>query len=114
MAPASAGTGHAQHELSTRRCTPPPHFHNEVRLELNTRLSNRWIGRAGADDEELLRWTPRSSNLTPRPQTILDLRARITAAIETVDHQMLQRTWAEIDYWLDVCRVANGAHIEHL
>jgi hypothetical protein len=34
----------------------PPQFHNEVRSELNDRLSNRWIGRAGPDDDELLRW----------------------------------------------------------
>lgn len=109
----------------------PPHFHNEVRLELNTRLTNRWIGRVGNDDKELLPWPPRSPDLTPLdfflwgyvkdlvykpplPETILDLRGRITAAIGTVDHGMLQRTWAEMDYRLDVCRVTNGAHIEHL
>jgi hypothetical protein len=39
----------------------PPHFHNEVRSELIDRLPNRWIDRAGPDDDdELLRWPPRS------------------------------------------------------
>ena len=91
----------------------------------------RWIGRAGDEDEEILCWPPHSPDLTPLdfflwgcvkdlvykpplPQNNLDLRARITAAIETVDHQMLQRTWAKIDYRFDLCRVTNGAHIEHL
>ena len=27
---------------------------------------------------------------------------------------MLGRVWQELDYRLDVCRVTNGAHIEHL
>ena len=118
MAPVSAGTGHAQHDLSTRRYTPSP-------------FSNRWIGHAGDENEELLHWLSHSPDLTPLdfflwgyvkdlvykpplPQTIPDLRARIIAAIKTDDHRTLQRTWAEIDYRLDVCRVTNGAHIEHL
>jgi hypothetical protein len=45
---------------------------------------------------------------------MLDLRARITAAIAAIDHDMLQRVWQELDYRLDVCRVTKGAHIEHL
>jgi hypothetical protein len=109
----------------------PPHFHNEVRSELNDRLPNRWIGRAGSDDDELLRWPPRSPDLTPcdfflwgfvkdrvfvppLPQTMLDLRARITAAIAVIDHDMLQRVWQALNYRLDVCRVTKGAYIEHL
>ena len=27
---------------------------------------------------------------------------------------MLERVWQELDYRLDVCRVTNGTHIEHL
>jgi hypothetical protein len=50
----------------------------------------------------------------PLPQTLLDLRARITAAIASIDHGMLQRDSEELDYRLDVCRVTKGAHIEHL
>jgi hypothetical protein len=68
----------------------PPHFHNEVRSELNDGLPNRWIGRAGPDDDELLHWPQRLPDLTlcdffllgflkdkvfmpPLPQTFLDL-----------------------------------------
>ena len=30
----------------------------------------------------------------------------------TIDEAMLQRTWQEIEYHLDVLRATNGAHIE--
>ena len=43
---------------------------------------------------------------------INDLKQRITDAIATIDEAMLQRTWQEIDYRLDVLRATNGAHIE--
>ena len=38
-------------------------------------------------------------------------RQRIYNAITTIDEAMLQRTWQEIEYRLDVLRAANGAHI---
>ena len=43
---------------------------------------------------------------------INDLKQRITEAIATIDEALLQRTWQEIDYRLDVLRATNGAHIE--
>ena len=43
---------------------------------------------------------------------ITDLKQRIVNAIATIDEAMLQRTWLEIDYRLDVLRATNGAHIE--
>jgi hypothetical protein len=33
-----------------------------------------------------------------------------TAAVETVDRNLLERVWDE----LDICRIKNGAHIEYL
>ena len=30
----------------------------------------------------------------------------------TIDEAMLQRTWQEIEYRLDVLRATNGAHVE--
>ena len=43
---------------------------------------------------------------------ITDLKQRIINAIATIDEAMLQRTWQEIDYRLDVLRATNGAHVE--
>ena len=43
-----------------------------------------------------------------------DLKDRITEALAIIDNAMLGRVWQEMDYRLDVCRVTNGAHIEHL
>ena len=40
------------------------------------------------------------------------LRDRIATAIATVTPDVIQRTWHEIEYRLDVCRATNGAHIE--
>ena len=43
----------------------PPHWKLSVRAYLNENLPGRWIGRAGNDDSVLLKWPPRSSDLTP-------------------------------------------------
>ena len=50
----------------------------------------------------------------PNSRDVDELKARITEAVATIDNAMLGRVWQEFDYWLDVCRVTNGAHIEHL
>ena len=50
----------------------------------------------------------------PLPVNINDLKDRITAAINTVDGDILKRVWEEFSYWLDVVRAAGGGHIEHL
>jgi hypothetical protein len=34
-------------------------------------------------------------------------------AVMTIDRMMLKNVWNELDYRLDVCRVTQGAHIEH-
>jgi len=46
--------------------------------------------------------------------SIPELRVRIRPAIETITADMLQTVWNELDYGVDVCRITNGAHIEHL
>ena len=51
----------------------------------------------------------------PLPANIEEMKQRITAALETVTEDMLQRVWHKLEYRLDVCRVTAGsAHIEHL
>jgi len=45
------------------------------------------------------------------PASIPELKVRIRTSIETITANMLQTVWNELDY---VCRITNGAHIEHL
>jgi len=47
---------------------------------------------------------------TPVPD-ITNLKARITYAFATITEDMLENTWREIDYRLDVLRATNGAHV---
>ena len=42
---------------------------------------------------------------------IQHLQERITSAIETVARDMIQKTWQEVEFRLDVSRATNGAHI---
>jgi hypothetical protein len=41
-----------------------------------------------------------------------ELKLRIVATIETVTPQMLENTWREIEYHLDILRVMKGARVE--
>ena len=43
---------------------------------------------------------------------ITDLKARITDAFATITEDMLENTWREIGYRLDVLRATKGAHVE--
>jgi len=45
-------------------------------------------------------------------RNIQHLQERITSAIETVTRGMIQKTWQEIEFRLDVSRATNGGHIE--
>ena len=109
----------------------PPHWKLTVRAYLNDNLSRQWIGRTRCEDKVMLKWPPRSSNLTPcdfflwryvntlvyvspLPANINEFKKRSTIALEKVTKDMLHRVWEELDYRLDVCRVTGGAHIEHL
>ena len=48
---------------------------------------------------------------TPVPD-ITNLKARITDAFATITKDMLENTWREIDYRLDVLRATKGTHVE--
>ena len=45
-------------------------------------------------------------------RNIQHLQVRITTATETVTRDMIQKTWQETEFRLDVSRATNGAHIE--
>ena len=49
-------------------------------------------------------WTPVAD--------ITNLKARITDGIATVTEDMLENTWRETDYRLDVLCATKGAHVE--
>ena len=101
----------------------PPHFSCFVTGVLNERFSDAWIGRGGP-----IPWPRRSPDLSPidfflwgyiknilyaeKIRNIQHLQDRITSAIETVTRDMIQKTWQEIEFRLDVSRATNGAHIE--
>jgi len=90
---------------------------------LDVTFPNRWIGRA-----RLTPWPPRSPDITrldfflwgyvkdkvfstPVPD-ITNWKARITDAFGTVTEDLLENTWREIDYRLDVLSATKGAHVE--
>jgi hypothetical protein len=49
----------------------------------------------------------------PLPRDLADQKARIIAAVKTIDAPMLTRVWQELEYRIDVCRVIRDAYIEH-
>jgi hypothetical protein len=48
------------------------------------------------------------------PRDLPQLRRRIVGAVAAIDRHILQRVWQELDYRIDICRVTNVGHIEHL
>jgi len=90
---------------------------------LDAIFPNTWIGRDGP-----ILWPPRSPDIThldfflwryvkdkvfstPVPD-ITNSKARITDAFVTIAEDMLENTWREIDYRLDVLSETKGAHVE--
>jgi hypothetical protein len=77
---------------------------------------------------QVAEWPPPSPDITPldfflwdyvkdriyssKLRDLRDLRVRTVEAVGTSTPDMLQRTWAEIDYRLDILRVTNDAHVE--
>ena len=90
---------------------------------LDATFPNRWIVRDGPTP-----WPPRSPDITPIDfilwgyvkdkvfstpvPDITNLKARITDAFATITEDMLENTWRETDYRLDVLRASKGAHGE--
>ena len=114
---------HLQPNILFQQDGAPPHWSLDVREYLDNVFPNRWIGRDGP-----ISWPPRSPDVTPldfflwgyikdivfatKVADLAELKQRILAAFETVTDDLLQRTWAEIDFRLHVLRITHGAHIE--
>ena len=94
-----------------------------VREFLNETFRNRWIGRNGPTP-----WPPRSPDITPLDfflwgyvkdrvqrtpvRDVETLQSRVIEVLATVNEEMLENTWHEIEYRLDILRARNGAHVE--
>jgi hypothetical protein len=76
-------------------------------------------------------WPPRSPDLTPSdfflwdyvkdtvyrsplPHDLQELRQRIITAVTTIEEDLLEKVWQELDYRLEVCRVTWDALIKCL
>jgi hypothetical protein len=86
-------------------------------------MAGRWIGRGGP-----IAWPLRSPDLTPldfflwgyvknifyevKIKDFQHLKARIMDTVATVTTNMLQATWNEFEYRLDICRATKGARID--
>ena len=49
----------------------------------------------------------------PLPQQLHDLKEHISG-VELTNEGMLELVWQEVNYRLDICRVIQFAHIQHL
>ncbi|GFW41844.1 uncharacterized protein TNCV_5541 [Trichonephila clavipes] len=109
----------------------PPHWHLSVHDLFHITVPIQWIGRKEPTDKACIAWPPRSPDLTPcdfylwglikdcvyvsrLPADLSDLRYRMEAAVAKISSGTLKMVWDELAYRLDLCRVTNGAHIEHL
>jgi hypothetical protein len=85
--------------------------------------TERWIGRDGP-----IAWSPRRPDLTTLDFFLWSYVKNIVYQVKINDHEhlkacmrdtlatvtpnMLQATWNEVEYHLDICCATKGAHIE--
>jgi hypothetical protein len=96
----------------------PPNWSLHVRETLTRTFLDRWIGRDGP-----ISWPTRSPDFfswgyvkdrvyaTCVPD-LPTLRDRVRDVIASVIPDMLDRTWQEIEYRLDIIRATSGLHVE--
>lgn len=103
----------------------PPHFSREVRILLDQRYPQRWIGRGGPHH-----WPARSPDLTPLDfflwghvksivyrepvNTEAELRDRLQEAFQTVTPDMINNSQASLIRRAQLCVQMNGRNFEHL
>jgi len=71
---------------------------------LEAQISLHWIFSCGGYIKNIV--------YAEKIRNIQHLQDRITSAIETVTRDMIQKTWQEIEFRLDVSRATNVEHIE--
>ena len=108
----------------------PPHLALATPAFLNDELPGRWIGRCSARDQCLIPWPPPlprcdptryflwgyvkdSVYVLPLPQSIEELKDRISAAIETVSADLLDKVHSCLRKRLLLLVKTGGRHIEN-
>lgn len=103
----------------------PPYFSHIMRSYLNHTMLDKWIGRGVA-----ISWPPRSLDLTQldfflwgyvmnlvyqvRNKDLQQLKADIRDPMAMVIHNMLQNTWTEVKYHLNICHATGCFYSEIL
>lgn len=116
---------HTADRLHFQQDGAPPHYVAPVRQFLDDRFPGRWIGRRGP-----IEWPARSPDLSPldfflwghlknkcfatKPESIEDLRQRITAECRNITPDMLQNVRNRFEQNLYHCMESNGSHFQHL
>ena len=126
MVSSTTGTGHRRSHFSAGWATTPLPLKCQKRTEYTISKETCWPWRFWKLALASMFTRPHASWFflwgfikqqvygPPLPPTIEDLRVRITGITALEDDPMLQRVWQEVGYRTDVCRVTQGAHIEHL
>ena len=101
----------------------PPHFANITLTFLDEQFPARWIGRGSP----CITWSAGLPDLTPPDffvwgfvkgqvyrtpvRDMADLQGKIYVAANKASPQLLQNTWVEVEYRLDISRVTNEAMV---
>ena len=108
----------------------PPHWSLATRALLNTTFPGRWIGRAGATDQNMLDWPPRSPDITPLdfflwgyvkddvftlpfPETVEQMKVKIQDAIKKISRALLEKVHESFRRKLKLVIEKKGSHIEN-
>jgi len=104
--------------------------YKDVQGYLNRNMPQRWIGCTGKEDDTLMRWAPRSPDLTqcdflfwgfvkdtvsvpPLPAN-LQILTTISPLLWLWSTMICCCVWNELDYRIDVCRITKGGNSEHM
>ena len=106
----------------------PAHY-QDLRGYLNRNLPQRWIGPTGKEDDALMRWPPRSPDLTPCDfffwvfvkdtvfvpslATNLQIFATVSPLLWLWSTVICRRVWNEMDCHTDVCRITKAGRWTH-
>jgi len=115
---------HLEPSDTCSRLEAPPHFSEVVRLYLNYKFPNRWIGRGGAQN-----WPPRSPDLNPldyhvwgyvkamvyahKLNTREELLQRILSAARSINNAaVLRKVTSSLVTRVRKCIQTDGGHFE--